>query len=84
MKVLFIYPNVQGYSRIPLGLCMVMTKLEENGHEVDLFDTTFWMHSGNTEDEEKAAVGLVKPTDTTHFFQKHLLVNMFLVLFLPT
>jgi len=71
MKVLFIYPNAQGYSRIPLGLCLVMTMLEENGHEVDLFDTTFWMHSGNTEDEEKAAVGLVKPTDTTHFFKKH-------------
>ena len=47
MKVLFIYPNAQGYSRIPLGLCLVMTMLEENGHEVDLFDTTFWMHSGN-------------------------------------
>ena len=71
MRVLFIYPNVQGYSRIPLGLCLVMTVIEENGHEVNLFDTTFWMHDENTDSAEREAAGLVKSTDTTNCFKKH-------------
>ena len=71
MKVLFIYPNVQGNSRLPLGLCIIMTVLEESGHDVNLFDTTFFMQDRNTDDEDKEAGGRVKPTDTSRFFHKH-------------
>jgi anaerobic magnesium-protoporphyrin IX monomethyl ester cyclase len=71
MKVLFIYPNAQGYSRIPLGLCIVMTMLEENGHELDLFDTTFLMHDENTDSAEREAAGLVISTNTINHFKKH-------------
>tara|TARA_Y100000310_G_C20488160_1_gene717835 strand:- start:207 stop:854 length:648 start_codon:yes stop_codon:yes gene_type:complete len=71
MKVLFIYPNTQGYPRVPLGMNTLMSILEEENHEVDLFDTTFLLHDRNTEDDEKLKVGLVKPTDTTKYFSKH-------------
>ncbi|MBT3981930.1 MAG: B12-binding domain-containing radical SAM protein [Bacteriovoracaceae bacterium] len=71
MKVLFIYPNYQGYARVPLGLSIPMTVLMEAGHEVGLFDTTFILSSINTDNEAREAAGLVKPTDTSHFFTPH-------------
>ncbi len=71
MRVLFVYPNAQGYPRVPLGLSASMTILEEDDHKIDLFDTTFLLHDCNTEDDEKQKVGLVKPTDTTKYFKKH-------------
>ena len=41
MKVLFLYPNHEGYFRCPVGLTLVMTVVANAGHEVKLFDTTF-------------------------------------------
>ena len=59
MKILFVYPNTQGYPRVPLGLNAIMTIMEDENHEVDLFDTTFHMSDCNTEDDEKQKVGLL-------------------------
>ena len=41
MKILFIYPNNEGYFRCPIGLTLIMTILRDEGHEIKLFDTTF-------------------------------------------
>lgn len=61
MKILFLYPNAEGYQRIPLGAALLMTILSDKGHRVSLFDTTFVRgHSIDNQIREKA--GLVKKT----------------------
>jgi len=62
MKILFIYPNAQGYQRVPLGASILITILKNNGHEVELFDTTF-MRSSNIDNVLRQEAGLVKPTE---------------------
>lgn len=42
MKFLMIYPNNTGASRVPLGIIYLLTILREQGHEVRLFDMTFY------------------------------------------
>lgn len=42
MKFLMIYPNNTGTSRVPLGITYLLTILREKGHDVRLFDTTFY------------------------------------------
>lgn len=34
MKALAIYPNADGYGRIPTGLAIIMTCLKNAGHEM--------------------------------------------------
>jgi anaerobic magnesium-protoporphyrin IX monomethyl ester cyclase len=40
-KVLFVYPNKEGYPIIPTGISLLAGILESQGHEVNLFDITF-------------------------------------------
>ena len=42
MKFLMIYPNNTGTSRVPLGITYLLTILREKGHNVRLFDMTFY------------------------------------------
>jgi anaerobic magnesium-protoporphyrin IX monomethyl ester cyclase len=42
MKFLMIYPNNTGASRVPLGIVYLLTILREQGHDVKLFDMTFY------------------------------------------
>jgi len=42
MKFLMIYPNNTGTSRVPLGITYLLTILKERGHDVRLFDMTFY------------------------------------------
>ena len=49
-KVMFLYPNHEGYFRAPVGLTLIMTVTEIAGHEVKLFDTTFMNVSENEDD----------------------------------
>ncbi len=42
-KVLFVYPNSEGYPIIPLGISVLSGILKHYGHEVVLFDITFMM-----------------------------------------
>lgn len=41
MKVLFVYPNEEGYPMIPLGPTILIGLLKNAGHDVRLFDLTF-------------------------------------------
>lgn len=68
MKILFIYPNSQGYGRIPLGLSLLMTISSSRGHRVTLFDTTFMMHADNVEKKAREEAGMVKRTDASHLY----------------
>jgi len=43
MKILFVYPNKEGYPIIPLGISILAGVLRDAGHSVDLFDVTFMM-----------------------------------------
>ena len=42
MKFLMIYPNNTGNSRVPLGITYLLTILRQKGHDVRLFDMTFY------------------------------------------
>ena len=41
MKILLIYPNVNGQQQIQIGLASISAVLKQAGYKVDLFDTTF-------------------------------------------
>ncbi|MFH0855090.1 MAG: radical SAM protein [Candidatus Omnitrophota bacterium] len=42
-KILFVYPNKEGYPIIPLGISVLAGILKKAGHELDIFDITFMM-----------------------------------------
>ena len=41
-KVLFVYPNERGISVIPPAIAILSKLLKDDGHQTDLFDTTFY------------------------------------------
>jgi len=63
MKILAIYPNADGYGRIPTGLAIIITVLKNAGHELSLFDTTF-LHHSNQDNDTRERAGLVKKVET--------------------
>lgn len=42
MKFLMIYPNSTGNRKVPVGVVYILTLLKQAGHEVKLFDATFY------------------------------------------
>ena len=71
MKVLFIYPNAEGYGRVSLGISVIMSALVEKGHQIDLFDSTFILKTENTDNILREQSGLVLPTNTSHLYDSH-------------
>jgi len=59
MRILAIYPNADGYGRIPTGLAIIMTVLGNNGHDLELFDTTF-LHDTNRDEDQRKINKVVK------------------------
>ena len=41
-KILFVYPNERHMSTVPPSIALFSTLLKNEGHMVDLFDTTFY------------------------------------------
>jgi radical SAM superfamily enzyme YgiQ (UPF0313 family) len=68
VKILFVYPNAEGYGRIPLGISIIITILLENNHTVELFDTTFIMINENTDSIIREKAKLALPTDRSHLY----------------
>ena len=58
MRVLFLYPNNEGYFRCPIGLTLIMTVLKNEGHEIELFDTTFMNVEDNIDSKIREKAGL--------------------------
>lgn len=71
MKILFIYPNVDGYGRIPLGVSVISTILLEAGHQIELFDTTFILEKENTDNIIREKAKFVLPTDISNLYDPH-------------
>lgn len=71
MNVLCIYPNLEGYGKVPLGLSIIMSCLLREGHNVELFDTTFIGERGHVDENIRKAAGLVLPTDISHLYEPH-------------
>ncbi|MBT5631634.1 MAG: B12-binding domain-containing radical SAM protein [Nitrospina sp.] len=42
IKVLFIYPNTFGMNMLPPAIALFSALLKEHGHQVDLFDSTYY------------------------------------------
>lgn len=69
-KVLFIYPNTEGYPMIPLGISVLSGILKAYGHEVDLFDTTF-MRGPRYEDlKARERLNIVQKVDVAEYWGK--------------
>ena len=70
MKIMFLYPNDEGYFRCPVGLTLIMTILSNEGHEVKLFDTTFIASGENQDSKAREKNGSAKPISINHLFNK--------------
>ena len=68
MRILFLYPNAEGYPRVSLGISILMTIMAEKGHQVELFDTTFILSCRNMDSLRREQSKTVLPTDTSHFY----------------
>ncbi|SVE23749.1 uncharacterized protein METZ01_LOCUS476603, partial [marine metagenome] len=42
VKVLFVYPNTYGMNMLPPAIALFSALLKERGHQVDLFDATYY------------------------------------------
>ena len=66
MKVLLLYPNIQGMNMLPPAIGLFTSLLRAHGHTVDLFDSTNWKIPGEDEfnsDKEKENILTVRPFD---------------------
>ena len=70
MKILALYPNAEGYGRIPLGMSLVLTLLHNAGHMIEIFDTTF-MRGDNVDNTIRQRAGFVLSTDISHLYESH-------------
>ena len=66
-KVLFVYPNKEGYPIIPLGISVLSGLLKHHGHEVALFDVTF-MISRRYDHEAREKTGVVDKVDVQKYW----------------
>ena len=46
MNILLLYPNIHGMNMLPPALALFASLLKEQGHKVDLFDSTNWIIPG--------------------------------------
>jgi len=70
MKILGLYPNAEGYGRIPLGMSIILTLLQNAGHDIDLFDTTF-LRGDNVDNTIRQKAGFVLSTETTFLYEEY-------------
>lgn len=68
-KVLFVYPNKEGYPIIPLGISVLSGILKSQGHHVELFDVTF-MIPERYDHKARENTGVVKKVDVEQYWGK--------------
>ncbi len=66
-RVLFVYPNKEGYPIIPLGISVLSGILKNSGHTVDLFDITF-MVSERFDHNAREKTRLVEKVDVKKYW----------------
>ena len=70
MKILIVYPNAEGYGRIPLGMSIIATLLHNAGHQIEVFDTTF-LRGDNVDNTIRQQAGFVLSTDTAYLYSTY-------------
>lgn len=60
-RVLFVYPNLQLMQITPPGVLTLASYVKSRGHDVELFDTTFYQLSPRSNDEERIDFCQVRP-----------------------
>ncbi|HDH00229.1 MAG TPA: hypothetical protein ENG80_00260, partial [Nitrospirae bacterium] len=64
MKILFIYLNTGNRGSYPIGLTNLATYIKSQGHDVEIFDTTFYKQfTEEGRDNIRVKVGIYKPVD---------------------
>ncbi len=64
MKILFIYLNTGSRGSYPIGLTNLATYIKSQGHDVEIFDTTFYQQfTEKGRDNIRVKVGIYKPVD---------------------
>lgn len=66
-RILFVYPNRDGYPIIPLGISILAGILKHHRHTVDLFDITF-MLPGRMDYNAVLNTGVVKKIDKQQYW----------------
>ena len=66
-RVLFVYPNKEGYPIIPLGISVLAGILKYHGYLVDVFDVTFMM-SERIDHKAREKTGVVKEVDVEKYW----------------
>lgn len=66
-KVLLVYANSYMDNLIPIGVSLLSAVLKDAGHEVKLFDTTFYKTSEKTGDQARVESLQIKPTNLEEF-----------------
>lgn len=66
-RILFVYPNKEGYPVIPISISILCGILESDGHETALFDITFMMSERYDHDAREKA-GLVQKIDIKKYW----------------
>ncbi|MBN2406660.1 MAG: B12-binding domain-containing radical SAM protein [Elusimicrobia bacterium] len=69
-KVLFVYPNVSGIRRIPLGISILSACLKKKGHTVELFDATFYQKT-DTDNDRREELGFVIKVDMASHYRRY-------------
>ena len=60
-RILFVYPNIEGYPVIPLAFSLFSGILKKEGHEIGLFDITFMVE--NLDHKARESIKSVKTID---------------------
>lgn len=66
-RVLFVYPNKEGYPIIPLGISVLVGVLKREKHNVDLFDITFMMPE-RLDHNAREKTGVVKKVNVEKYW----------------
>ena len=69
-KILFIYPNISGIRRIPLGISILSACLKDKGHRVELFDYTFYLKN-DMDNDKREEIEIVIPVDLKSVYKKY-------------
>ncbi len=67
VKALFVYPNSAGYTRVPIGIALLVSCLKQSGHKVKVFDTSFYKLKEKTDDQIREQLGQVKETNLSEY-----------------
>ena len=63
MKILFVYPAQENFTIKPIGISLLMSLCKREGHQVDLFDTSFMDLGGKNYNQLLTDNGVFKPVE---------------------